>query len=445
MTAFLGMRGPGSWEPNQVPESWAQFILHENPNGSAPMFALQSMFKEEAVDSHTYHWWTKTTPVQALTITAGSVYIDAGLATAYVYTTHQATKGIAEATVYVKVTEAFAKEVKPGHILLMRDISDTVDVVGRVIDIVYNGASSYLAVKLLEADDNGSTPASYNLSTVDRILISSNAYPDGSVAPEAITYNPVEYSNYVQNFRTTLDLTREAMAVALRTGDAYKEAKREIAFLHSKEIELAGFFGIKYSGTGENGQPLRTSQGIIPFLRENNPSNIMDFRSVTDSAYAGKTWLQVGKRWLDEVLTDYATYLPTSEVMCLMGNKASLGINDLADAGSMIQLTPGPGKSYGFDVTTWLTGSLKVHMKMHPLFSHELSNQNMMVLMLPENCKFCPLVGGGQNFNTEWEENMQIPGQHAKVDGYSTKGGWKFYHPNQFLVLRGIGEDNTVA
>ena len=435
------MRGTGNWATNQVPESWAQYILYERPNGSAPLFAMQSMFKQESVDSYKYHWWTKTMPTQAGAAT--SVYIDAGLATEYVYATHQAAKGIAGATVYVKMAEALAKEFKPGHAVLLRDSSELdVDVAGKVTDVVYNGASSYVAVKLFEADDNHATVASYNLATVDRILIIGSGYPEGSGAPEAIAYDPVEYDNLVQNFRNTLDLTHTALATSLRTGDAYKEAKRELAEIHSMEIEKSAFWGVKYSGTGDNRKPERWTQGIFPFLKENLSSHILNYKSDTGADYAGKTWLQAGKKWLNANFTDLATYLPGGEILMFVGNKAFLGFEELAEAYGDINLTPG-ATSYGIRVVTWMTGALTVHIKTHPLFSHEATNQNLGVCLLPGNCKFCPLVGGGYNFNTKFETDMQIPGQHSKVDGYTTKGGWKFYFPNQFMVMQNIGKDNT--
>ena len=445
MAAFLGMRGTGDWATNQVPESWAQYILYEYPNGSAPLFAMQSMFAQETVDSHTYHWWTKTLPTRALSLTAGAaIYIDAGLGTAYVYASHQTTKGIKDATVYVKTTEAFAEEAKVGHTVRMVD-SDQIDadITGRVVDVVYNGASSYLAVKLFEIDDNHGTAATYNMATMDRIMIFSNVVPDGSVAPEAIAYDPVEYDNYVQNFRTTLDLTHQAIATSLRTGDAYKEAKRECAELHSIDIEQAAFWSVKYSGTGDNRQPMRTSQGLMDFLREENSANIRDFRTDTDTDFAGKTWLQAGEYWLDKQLTDLAVYIPGGEVLGFLGNKASLGINRLVKTSGQINITP-ETTSYGLRINRWHSNAIDVMMKTHPLFSHETTNQDLMVLLLPKNCKFCPLVGGGMNLNTRFEKDMQLPGQHAKVDGYATTGGWKFYMPNQFMIMRGIGEDNTV-
>lgn len=441
-TGFLGMRGTGDWAANQVPESWAQFILYEYPNGSAPLFAMQSMFRKESVDAYKYHWWTKTLPTQAVDIAAGTtIHIDAALATDYVYATHQATHGIAGGVIYVQVSEAFAGECKPNHVVLLRD-SDrlTVDVRGKVLDVVKNGASSYIAVKLNEADDNDSVPATYNLTTVDRVLIIGTGHPEGSSAPVAMAYDPVEYDNLTQIFRDTLDITRTAKATRLRTGDAYKEAKRECAELHSISIEKTAFWGQKYSGIGENGKPERFTQGLIPFIYENVPANVVDY--ISDPLWAGQTWLQGGHEFIDLYLAQLFRYVNSGEVMCLIGDSGLLAIQTLARTYGEINLVPETA-AYGLKVIRWITPFGTVYFKTHPLFSHEATNQRLAVFLLPKNCKFMPLVGGGENFNTQFEQNMQVPGQHAQIDGYFTEGGWKFMFPNQFMVMRNLGVANT--
>jgi len=439
-TPFMGMRGTGDWATNQVPESWGQVILREFPNGSAPLYAMTSMMRQETVNSYKYHWWSKTMPTQS---GSGSVYIDPALGTAYVYATHQATAGTAGGVVYVKCSANLSKEFNKGALAMLRDSDQpTVDVRGVVQKNFQNGASSWVAVKLIEDDDNHSDSSTYNLATVDTIMRYSSGYPEGSTAPVSVNYDPDEYDNYVQNYRNTIDQTLTALATNLRTGDAKKEAKLECAMLHSMDIEKSAFWGEKYNGTGENGKPLRLTQGMIPFLAENNSSNIVDFQNTTGADYAGKTWLQAGKKFLNTYLFQLARYLDTGEVMAYCGDGALLGIQELAEAYGDIKLEVA-AKSYGIDVTTWVIPGLKVHFKTHPLFSHETTNRNMIVLLHPKNCKFCPLVGGGKNFRTKWEKNMQIPGQHSEVDGFSTKGGWKFYHPNQFMVMYGMGLDNV--
>ncbi|HUV85193.1 MAG TPA: hypothetical protein VMV86_05740, partial [Methanosarcinales archaeon] len=278
--------------------------------------------------------------------------------------------------------------------------------------------------------------------TVDLIMRSSNAQPDGSVAPSAIAYDPDEMYNYVQNYRNTLDMTLEAKAEMLRTGDAYLEAKRECTELHSIDIEKSAFWGRRYNGVGDNGQPQRTTEGIIPMVTREVPTNVLNFRTSADVRFSGKTWLQAGPKFLSVYLTQLFRYMSETECIAFCGDGALLGIQELAETYGQVNLTT-ESSSYGLNITKWRVPSGIINLKTHLLFSHEETHRYLMVLGHPKNGKFCPKVGGGENFRTKFETDMQIPGQHSKLDGYTTKGMWKWFFPNQWMVLWGVGQDNV--
>lgn len=50
MSAFLGMRGTGSWATDQRPKNYRETILFLYPNGTAPLTAIMSKLKSERVD-----------------------------------------------------------------------------------------------------------------------------------------------------------------------------------------------------------------------------------------------------------------------------------------------------------------------------------------------------------------------------------------------------------
>ena len=258
MAGFLGMRGTGDWATDQRPKNWRDSILYLYPNGMAPLTALLAKLKSEKVDDPEYYWWTKQLVSQSASITAGEIYTDIALSVAV------GDASVAGATVYVKMTEANADQFRVGHQVLLRDASDyEVDVNGKVMAVVKNGASSYLAVKLLEADDNSTT---HGLSDVDTVLIVGNINSEGAAMPEAISYDPLKWYNLTQIFRTSLEITRTARLTRLRTGDAYRELKREALELHSIEMEKAFLWGVRTEGTGSNGKPERTTMGLIPAI-----------------------------------------------------------------------------------------------------------------------------------------------------------------------------------
>lgn len=438
-TPFLGMRGTGDWASNEVPESWDEYILKEFPNGMAPLTAMLSKLPKETVDSTKHHWWTETLPTQSGSVS--SIYIDSGLGTEYVYASHASTHGIADAVVYAKVAENLAKEFKDGHTVVLRDSDQLdVDVTGHVVDVVLNGSSSYIAVKLMEADDNHASASTYNLATVDYIMVSGSGYAEGSAAPEPLTYLPSEFYNLTQIHRNTFEITGSAKATKLRTGPAYLTDKKRCAELHSIEHEKMLFWGLRRETIGRNNKKLRFADGLRNFIKRNVPANISDFETTTDSAYSGKTWLQAGKKWLDTNLATLFRYA-VDEVIGYCGDLALLGIQELAEAYGNIQLKVAE-QAYGILVTEWLTPFGRLYLKTHPLFSHEPTHRNFIFLLKPQNIKIAPLVGGGENRDTHFEENMQLPGVDGTLDGFLTEATVKFYFPNQFMWLRGVGKDN---
>ena len=150
MSAFLGMRGNGDWAADQRPKNWREAILYLYPNGSMPLTAIMSKMKSEKTDDPQFYWWTKLLPSQAATVTG--VYTDAALSSAYV------SGGVAGSVLYIKMVAADIIHFREGHTVLLRDASDfTTDVVAKVTTVASNGVNSYIAVKLLEADDNSST------------------------------------------------------------------------------------------------------------------------------------------------------------------------------------------------------------------------------------------------------------------------------------------------
>jgi len=433
MATFFGMRGTGDWATNQRPENWRQVVLHDYPNGSAPLVAVTSMLGSEKVDDPIFHWWEKSLPVQGGSFTAGEIYTETGLGSAY------ASGGVAGDTVYVKVAESIADHFRVGHNALMRDQSDwTVDVVGFVTDVVKNGVSSYIAVKLLEADDNSSY--SHDLSDADYILVCGNSNAEGAEMPEPIAYDPTERSNYTEIWRTPISLTRTALATRLRTGDHLKEAKREGLELHSMEMENSFIFGVKSTSTDPtNGKIRRTTMGLLTAIRTYASSNVTDFTLETDSQYDNKTWLQAGELWLDNYL-EVIFRKGSNRKMMLAGNGVLLGINRLAKAGGQLELKART-IAYGLDCHEWITPFGTLYVKTHPLFNHYATCRYMGLIFEPPDLKFRYI-----------DDTMYIPdktrqtGGHTRIDGieeeWLTEGGLEFHHMERCGAMNGFNQDN---
>lgn len=437
MSAFLGMRGNGDWVPDQRPKNWRETILFLYPNGSMPLTAIMSKMKNEKTDDPEYNWWTKNLPTQSATITAGTIYTDAILATAYV------NGGVAGSILYVKMNDTQVQQFRVGHQVLLRDASDyTVDVNAKVIGRQSAGISSYIQIKLLEADDNST---SHDISDVDTILIIGNINAEGAAMPSAIAYDPVKYYNYTQIFRTPLSITRTARRTKLRTGDQYKEAKREALELHGIEMEKAFLFGVKTEGTGDNGKPERTTEGIITHLRVNQAANVNDF--TLNSSYSGKAWLDDGggEDWLDAYLELVFRY-GKNEKLAICGSGALLGINKLAKAGAHMDLSPRT-KSYGINVTEWITPMGTINLMTHPLFNYEATLRYSMLILEPANLVYRYI--DDTQFYGEGEAKQAAPGTNGgRVDGtqeeFLTEAGLEYHHHYTAAFLNGVGLPSAV-
>lgn len=430
---FLGMRGNGDWVTDQRPMNWRQQILYLYPNGMAPLTAILSMMGSEKVDDPQFHWWT-----QEQTAVGGAVsgvYTTPDLGTAYT------SGGVAGQVLYVVITTALANRVREGHQILLRDASNyAVDVVGKVTGVTRGTTNSTLAVKLLEADDNG---GANDLSDCDTFKIIGNINPEGGQMPDAIALNPTKVYNYTQIFRTPLSITRTARKTNLRTGDQYQKAKSEALEMHSWEMELAFLWGIRTENIGDNGKPERTTMGVINFIRTFAAANCDDY--TLNATYHGKTWIATdgGILWLDSMLEQIFRY-GAEEKLALCGSGALLGIQRLAAAHGSIQLQPVP-KVYGMDVRQWVTPFGTVNFKTHPLFSYDATTRNMMVILEPKELSYryiddTSFYGENQNkTRPEGSGNRRVDGTNEE---FLTEAGLEFGLAQKCAVLNGVGLDH---
>lgn len=431
---MFGMRGTGDWATDQRPKSWREMILYLYPNGSAPLTAILSKLREEKVSDPEYNWWTKILQTQRADI--DGIYLDAILDSAY------SSGGVVGDTLYLKMDGTDIKHFRVGHVVVMRDASDyEVDKNAKVTAVVANGANSYAACKLIEADST--TTQSHDLSDTDTLLIIGNANPEGGTRPDAVSYDPVKWYNLTEIFRTPLSITRTARETRLRTGDAYTEAKRECLELHSIEMEKAFLWGYRYEGTGANGKPERYTMGLIRSIQygSDGTANV----GVTDdyslnSTYSGQTWLQGGEDWLDAELEQIFRYGRRTK-LAFCGSGAMLGINRLAKTYGNIQLTP-QSASYGLEVISWITPFGTIKLVLHPLFSFEATNRNSMVVFEPEDLRYRYVT------DTMFRKAPPMEQSQVLIDGtdeeYLTEAGLEYHHPNGWGYLNGFNTDNSV-
>lgn len=455
-TAFLGMRGNADWVSGEQEGSYRRGILELQPNGHSPMVAISSLAGSSPIPSTTHSWWTRKIATQSGAVT--NIYIDSGMATAYVKATHGATIGIKGKTVYAKVAEATADMIRPGHAVLLSD-SDRydVDVVGKVTAVDKNGASSKISIKLLEADDNSATTATYNLATVDRIRVIGNRNAQGGTMPNAITYEPSKVTNVCPIWRTPIDLTMSAYKEqTLLTGrDPLMDAKTQALLYHGKEMEMDMIFSVYDADSlGENGKPEYSMMGIRQFIKTYASDNVDDF--TLNSSYTAKTWNEAGLDYLDSIMSNLFSWTPdqpgnlgTETRLAFVGPGALRGLNAAikADGASRYEISKmQTDGTYGIKFQTLESVFGTLMFKVHPLFNLETTLSYAMLVYEPRNVMFMP-YRDTQYYSDPAENGETTSLRRAdKIEGeYLTEGTIELKFPETMGYYTGIGQDNTLS
>ncbi len=449
--AWAGMRGTGDWATDQRPFHWRKDLLRLFPTGDMPITGITANMRTMVVDDPKFNSWRKFFPEQAADLSDSDVYKNSNLSTAYVAADSYTEGNL----IYCKMTLALVKQFKKRHVVLLRDSDNVnVDKLGEIVDIKRNGASSWIAVELME-DDNTSAP---DLSTVDRVYIVGNLNPEGGTAPTPIAYDPDSDFNYTQIFWDTLSQTGTAIATggSLRTPDDYMEAKMDAVEIHGVAIEKSILYSERTSrDDGETGKKKRTTRGIIRTITNDEWAGtncVKDFSTTTtisddtggdDFDYSGKTWVQAGGRWINYYMKNRARWSKTRKVIGICGDGGLLGINQLVEGNGMMTLETRQ-TDYGIEIHRWISVFGTIDLIVHPLFSHEPTDNYRMVIFEPKEVMFRPMKGRDTKFLKD--PNFDKGGDNAidaRNEGYRTEGGMDWGNMRGGCVLDGIGKNNT--
>ncbi len=429
---FLGMRATGDWPNNVEPENFRMGLLLFFPNGKAPLTAINSAMGSEPSTSHTIHWFTKTLATQRATGTAGSfIYDDQAVATAYSGAT-----GVLNTIVYAKMTIVLTNHFRVGHSVLLRDANDyAADTHGEVTAVVQNGTSSTVAVKLDEADTK-------DLATCDTLLVISNVNDEGGTIPEALTYDPEEFTNIEQISRNSLNISGSEIAEETRIGDPYLELKREVLQYHGIELEKNVIHGLQIKRTGANGKRRWKMDGVISVINTNASANVNDY--ALNTSYTGQSWLEGGGDWLDEFIYQIFDFGDDSEKLGLCGREALRGVNRIAKADGIINLESMTTK-FGMKVVRWTTPVGDIFLKTHPLFSYEATDKNTILIIEPKLLKSRPKRGRDTHFRPDI---LYQKGGFTAIDGrkeeWLTEMSMEYHNPSAMGILYSVGLDNNL-
>lgn len=183
--------------------------------------------------------------------------------------------------------------VKVNDVIQIKPASGTTASSGNYIDCIVTAVD-------MTAGSNGqftaypldSTEAIPSIATADEIIITGNAWGEGSGIPSATSFGQTKRTGYIQTIKQTAESTGIANATIQwfkdeRTGSVYGAIKEEGAaytnFLNYREMQLLVGPGLS-STTVSNvfqtaGTPLSMTKGLIPLILERG--NTSSYSSIT--------------------------------------------------------------------------------------------------------------------------------------------------------------------
>lgn len=410
---IAGLR-PSTSLDNRREGAWRNMILRLYPFGSqrAPLAALTAAMKSEATSDPTFHWFSKKSAEHRFklggTLASGN------------------TAGATQTATLDASTSSFG--LKAGDVLMAEHTGEVMYVpatptVATEVSVIRGfELSAGAAVAAVTHDGAGVNPWLKKIGS---------AYEEGSAAPDPIGYDPTELSNQTQIFRETFGLTNTAIATKTRTGDEVRESKQDALEAFTESQEMAFWFGKKRT-TSRNGQPLRLTDGIFNQLGADNKISL----STREGKFSLTYWESlIGRifRW------------GSREKVAFCGLTALLALTQMVRRNSQLNWSIGDmTKEYGMDVQRLMTPVGTIVLKHHPMFSQMVGGtnagsfyagmDNAMAILDMANLKYRYLQGR----DTQYQNNIQLPGVDALLAGYIGECGLEVHHPETHMLITGI-------
>ena len=320
----IGLLSSASAPQNLNALSFAQAITRLMPNGTAPLFGLTSLLKDESASNIEHGYFSKTMIFPFVTSSAAALAAD------------------------TSITVAAYDNIVPGDLLMNE----------RTSEIVLVTALTSATVLAVTRAVGTVAAAAVNSGDVWRTV--GNAFEEGSIRPSAVAIIAERYVNNTQIFRNSWAVTKTAAAIPQIAGSGYvSESKQDCAALHAMAIEKALFFGQKFMGT-RNGQPFHTMEGIISRVKAAASGNVTTLGATTN-------WTQF-EAALDKMLETVTDPKGGNIRTMFVGGTARRVIHNIARLNSTYQITTNE-TGWGLQIDTIRTPRGTFEMIEHPLFN----------------------------------------------------------------------------
>lgn len=322
----VGLLSSANAPSNLNAVSFAQAITRLMPNGTAPLFGLTSLLRDETASNIEHGYFSKTMIFPQLKINNVGGY--AAGATAFNVDT------------YADIVPGdLVRNERTGEIMMVQTTPTATSV-------TVTRAVGSVAAAIINDDDD--------LFTI------GNAFEEGSTRPSAVAIIADRYVNNTQIFRNSWAVTKTAAAIPQIAGTGYvSESKQDCAAFHAMAIEKALFFGQKFMGT-KNGQPLHTMEGIIARVNAAAAGNITTLGATTN-------WTQL-EAALDKTLQTVTDPKGGNIRTMFVGGTTRRVIHNIARLNSTYQISTAE-TSWGLQLDMLRTPRGTFEMIEHPLFN----------------------------------------------------------------------------
>ncbi len=419
-------------DPNTQPEEWRRQVFRTVPAGVAPITALMNEMSSDVTNSRKFHWWEERDSTQAGDIT--DVHTKADFSTQYT------SGGVAGDVLYLQMAEAAVKQIISGYVLTVYNDDTLEGVRCSVLGVTVEGANSYVAVRLEEAD-SGDSLAGADLS----YWITGDAQPEFGGLPDPMTEEPIEYENVTQIFAEAIAASGTKLAEIERiTPDFWTRQRRAGLLRIRKRMEKTALLGL-YKVNTVDGKQVRHTRGLYDYLETYGDNVIYNYKSDTHAGITGKSWRAGAWDWFMYGLEKSFRHTTSGRKFALIGHSAMQAVQDMIMDLGYIPLKTRQ-TSFGITINELMTIFGPVNLVTAPLFTQHPAWMRSMVVLEPELMRMRPLKGRDLKFLPDVSmDKAGFENVDGKKEGWRAEVGFEFVNPDAFCIFKNIGVDNTAA
>lgn len=305
-------------------KSFSAMITRLMPNGTAPLFGMTALLKEETAYQFEHGYFSKTMIFPSLQLNGSIVAGDTLL------------------------TVDSTTNILPGMIMRVDSTNENVLVTSVVSATQVQVQRAVGTVAAAAANDNV------------QLWMVGNAFEEASLRPQSMIIVPSRITNYTQIFRNTWAQSKTVGATSVIAGSGnIAESRQDCAAFHAADIEKALFFGQKFLGS-RNGQPFHTMDGLVSIVTTNAASNITTLGSTT-------TWTQL-EAALDPAFNQMTDPKVPNMRVLFVGGTARRVIHNICRLNSTYFIQ-GNETEWGLQFDTIKTPRGTFNIVEHPLFN----------------------------------------------------------------------------